>query len=183
MRRVELEATVRNEKAPHVLDEVTRWEHYPHLAPHVRTTTVHERGPADGRSSWELHFRSGLLSWTEREEYDRDALRVTFRQTDGDFEEFTGHWEFAQAGDDVRVRFLARFDFGIPSLEGILDPIAERVVRETVAWAVHGLFPDVGLSVPMEPDTGTATGETAGAAPEPAPEPPTDPAAPFEDTH
>ncbi|WP_327331626.1 SRPBCC family protein [Streptomyces anulatus] len=155
MRHVELNATVRSEKALTVYDSVLRWERYAELAPHVRSTTVHATYPADRcSSSWELHFRSGLLRWTEDDRFDRDRLEIHFEQSDGDFDHFTGAWRIAQDGDDVAVRFEADFDFGIPSLEGILDPIAERVIKETVAWAVTGLFPrtelgdDLDLSAP-----------------------------------
>jgi hypothetical protein len=63
-----------------------------------------------------------------------------------------------QQGTDVSVRFAADFDFGIPSLEGILDPIAERVIKETVAWALVGLFPAVRLSGDVELVTPAAVG-------------------------
>ncbi|MFB7501960.1 SRPBCC family protein [Streptomyces broussonetiae] len=159
MRHVELNAQVPSQLAHHVYDEVVRWEKYPRLAPHVHATTVHATLPEpEGDSSWELHFRSGLLRWREREELDRAALTVRFEQTDGDFDSFTGRWTLRQSGTDVDVHFAADFDFGIPSLEGILDPIAERVIKESVAWALTGLFPgtaligDVNLS-DARPDT------------------------------
>lgn len=141
MRQVELDAIVHGAAAPYVFRQVLKFEHYPSLAPHVRATTVHATLPEPvGSSSWELHFRSGLLRWTERDEFDPAALRIAFTQTDGDFDEFSGHWQFTADGEDTRVSFRCDFDFGIPSLEGILDPIAERVIRETAAWAVTGLM-------------------------------------------
>ncbi|WP_371497189.1 SRPBCC family protein [Kitasatospora sp. NBC_00374] len=141
MRHVELDAVVSSERAEDVYAAVLRWERYPELAPHVRATTVHSTLPEPvGSSSWELHFRSGLLRWTETDTFLPDELTVRFEQTDGDFDSFTGSWRLGQDGADVTVHFEADFDFGIPSLEGILDPIAERVIRETVAWAVTGLF-------------------------------------------
>jgi len=143
VRQVSLEVLVRDERAADVLHAVGRWERYPELAPHVESTTVHATHPDPNcSSSWELHFRSGLLRWTERDEFHIDALEIRFEQTDGDFDSFQGTWRLAQRGPDVAVCFTAEFDFGIPSLEGILDPIAERVIRETVAWAVTGMFPD-----------------------------------------
>lgn len=150
MRHVELEATVRAAGARQVFDAVIHWERYPDLAPHVRTTTVHEAGRDGGSSSWELYFRSGLLRWTEEETFAPDALLIAFRQTEGDFEEFSGQWQLCQRGDDVTVRFDADFSFGIPSLEGILDPIAERIVKETVAWALKGMFESVDLPGQLE---------------------------------
>ncbi|GAA2565071.1 MULTISPECIES: SRPBCC family protein [Streptomyces] len=146
MRHVELRAVVRSQQAPDVFDEIIRWERYPQLAPHVHAAVVHATLPSDDcGSSWELHFRSGLLRWTERDEFSREALTVRFEQTDGDFDSFSGTWVLRQDGDDVDVAFAADFDFGIPSLEGILDPIAERVLKESVAWALTGLFPGTEL--------------------------------------
>ncbi|GLZ42492.1 SRPBCC family protein [Actinokineospora sp. NBRC 105648] len=144
MRHVELEATVLHQRAEVVLAQLVRFDRYPHLAPHVRATEVHQSLPSTtGSSSWELHFRSGLLRWTEAETFDLDTLTVAFTQDDGDFDTFEGAWTFVQDGADTTVRFAADFDFGIPSMEGILDPIAERVIRETVAWAIDGSFPEV----------------------------------------
>lgn len=164
MREVTLEALVRAERAEDVFHAVRRWERYPELAPHVEATTVHATHPEpDCSSSWELHFRSGLLRWTEQDVFLPETLEIRFEQTDGDFDSFHGSWHIAQDGPDVTVRFSAVFDFGIPSLEGILDPIAERVIRETVAWAVTGLFPrtevlgeDPGLGSPSTSVPATA---------------------------
>jgi ribosome-associated toxin RatA of RatAB toxin-antitoxin module len=162
MRRVHLDAVIKATKATDVYDAVFRFERYPELAPHVRSTTVHQAYPAPtGSSGWELHFRSGLLRWTEDERFDREALRMEFEQTDGDFDSFTGTWVLAQDGPDTTLRFEADFDFGIPSLEGILDPIAERVIKETVAWVVVGMFTDVTMAERMELEIAQAT--TTGA--------------------
>ncbi|MGW1955816.1 SRPBCC family protein [Streptomyces sp. NPDC001920] len=141
MRCVELRAVLHGEDALAALDRIGAWERYPELAPHVNATQVHAAPPAPVcSSSWELHFRSGLLTWSEQEEFRRDQLRIRFTQTHGDFDSFCGDWELRQTGDDVEVLFRAEFDFGIPSMEGILDPIAERVLKESVAWALTGLF-------------------------------------------
>lgn len=163
MRHVELDAVVRSEKVGHVFENIVKWEKYPQLAPHVQAATAHVAYPADeGSSSWELHFRSGLLRWTEEERFFPERGEIHFDQTDGDFDSFAGQWHITQSGDDVLVRFDADFDFGIPSLEGILDPIAERVIKETVAWAITGLFArteirgDVPVGTPEAAVTGGA---------------------------
>ncbi|WJK37399.1 SRPBCC family protein [Solwaraspora sp. WMMA2065] len=153
MREVELSAFIPRVSPETVFDGVVRFERYPELAPHVESTVVHQTLPElTGSSSWELHFRSGLLRWTEEECFRRDELIVDFAQTDGDFDVFNGRWTFDHVADGCQLQFSAEFDFGIPSLEGILDPIAERVIRETVAWVVVGMFDEVrlggGLEVP-----------------------------------
>lgn len=159
MRRVELDAVVAATAAETVFENVVRFERYPDLAPHVQSATVGRSLPEPtGNSSWELHFRSGLLRWNETERFDRAALRVEFEQDHGDFDSFRGVWAITQQGPDTAVRFEAEFDFGIPSLEGILDPIAERVIRETVAWALTGLFERVDFAgtVELVPAAGTS---------------------------
>jgi ribosome-associated toxin RatA of RatAB toxin-antitoxin module len=151
VRRVELQAVIRAVPAVVVFDRILRFDRYPDLAPHVQSTTVHATVPEPvGRSSWELHFRSGLLRWTEEEHFRRDLLRLEFSQVSGDFDEFGGCWALTADGADTRLHFCADFDFGIPSLEGILDPIAERVIKETVAWVVVGMFDEVHLEEHFE---------------------------------
>ncbi|GAA0445869.1 type II toxin-antitoxin system RatA family toxin [Streptomyces olivaceiscleroticus] len=148
MRHVTVEALVPDVPAETVFDAVLHFERYPELTPHVRAAAVHEGPPApEGSSSWELYFRSGLLRWTERETYDRERLHIAFRQTDGDFDELSGTWLLRQDGPDCALRFDADFSFGIPSMAGILDPIAARVIEETVAWAVNGMFAGVRLGM------------------------------------
>jgi ribosome-associated toxin RatA of RatAB toxin-antitoxin module len=130
---------------------VVQFRRYPELSPHVESTEVHQTRPEPtGSSSWVLLFRSGLLQWSEDERFLKDQLRIEFEQTDGDFDTFAGFWTLAQDGEDCVLHFECDFDFGIQSLEGILDPIAERVIKETVAWAVVGLHDKVRLADDLE---------------------------------
>ncbi|QDQ09664.1 type II toxin-antitoxin system RatA family toxin [Streptomyces spectabilis] len=124
-----------------VYDRVREFARYPDLAPVVRSVTVHDIDDVEETSDWEVYFRNGILRWTESDRFDRQALTITFAQLDGDFESFTGTWRITASGNEARVGFRAEFDFGIPSLAGILDPVAERVMRETIARVVLGLFP------------------------------------------
>jgi ribosome-associated toxin RatA of RatAB toxin-antitoxin module len=153
MRRVTVDALIEDVSALQAYDQVLRFDRYADLAPHVQSTVVHRTRPEPtGSSSWELHFRSGLLSWTEHERFLVDDLTIEFEQEHGDFDEFAGRWTLTQAGADTALHFEVDFDFGIPSLEGILDPIAERVIKETVAWSVVGLFDVVHLTGEDAPD-------------------------------
>ncbi|GAA2472130.1 type II toxin-antitoxin system RatA family toxin [Streptomyces mauvecolor] len=113
---------------------------YPELAPVVRSVTVHEVGEGEERSDWEVYFRNGILRWTETDRFDEAKLRISFRQLEGDFAEFTGTWSVTPDGEGCLVDFAAEFDFGIPSLAGILDPVAARVLKETIGVVVTSLF-------------------------------------------
>ncbi|HEX4721324.1 MAG TPA: SRPBCC family protein [Pseudonocardiaceae bacterium] len=151
MRKVILDAVIFDEDAGTVFENVVRFSRYPELSPHVQSTEVTETRPSPtGASSWELLFRSGLLSWSETERFLKDQLRIEFTQTEGDFDSFDGFWTLVQDGADTALHFECDFDFGIESLQGILDPIAERVIKETVAWAVVGLHDSVRLGGDLE---------------------------------
>ncbi|MEU8789547.1 SRPBCC family protein [Streptomyces sp. NPDC048643] len=126
-------------------DRVKDFASYPELSPVVRSVTVTRAagsagGAAEEHSDWEVYFRNGILRWSETDTIDRAGLTIAFTQTDGDFAEFTGTWQVRADGEDSLIDFFTEFDFGIPSLAGILDPVAERVFRETIGLVVTSLF-------------------------------------------
>lgn len=122
-------------------DRVRDFARYPELVDVVRAVTVHEVSDTEETSDWEVYFRNGILRWTETDQFDRDGLTIAFSQLDGDFAEFAGTWRITAHDGGCQVAFDTEFDFGIPSLAGILDPVAERVFKETIARVVKGLFP------------------------------------------
>ncbi|UMP06846.1 SRPBCC family protein [Amycolatopsis sp. EV170708-02-1] len=92
------------------------------------------------RPRW-LDFRTGTLRWNEEIRSYPEDREIRFALTDGDFASFAGRWAFRDAGDGVAVRFEVGFDFGIPSMESILDPIAETAITATISRAVLGMAP------------------------------------------
>ncbi|MFG1883838.1 type II toxin-antitoxin system RatA family toxin [Micromonospora sp. NPDC049102] len=144
MRRVEIQAFLPGGDGSTVFDQLVDFERYPQLVDVVQAVTV--QTPAGERrvvSSWEVLFRNGILAWTEADELDRDRLSIEFDQIDGDFDEFSGAWTLRQDPDGVAMTFVASFDFGVPSLASIIDPVAERVLTETIHHVLRGLFPAV----------------------------------------
>ncbi|MBO3747436.1 SRPBCC family protein [Streptosporangiaceae bacterium NEAU-GS5] len=141
MRSVMLRAKVPGPDPGMCFDRISDFARYPELVDVVRSVAVHPPA-ADGleHSDWEVYFRNGILRWSEADRKDGSTHRITFEQTDGDFDSFHGSWSVAPAGGACAVTFETEFDFGIPSLAGILDPIAERVFKETIARVLTGLF-------------------------------------------
>jgi ribosome-associated toxin RatA of RatAB toxin-antitoxin module len=144
MRRVEIQALIPNAVAGQVFDTLADFERYPALVEVVRSVSVGRR-ESDGQllSTWEVYFRNGVLTWTEADWLRRDELRMDFEQTQGDFDEMSGSWVIEQRGDAVGVAFVSDFDFGIPSLASIIDPVAVRVLTETIQLILVRLFETV----------------------------------------
>lgn len=135
MRSVALTVRVAARDARAALARIAEFGRYPELAADVRHVTVR----ADG-TDWVVNFRRGPMRWTETETVDPERLRIDFAQTEGDFAAFAGSWRLAPGTGGCTVRFECAYDFGIESLAGIMDPIAERVIKRVVCEVLAALF-------------------------------------------
>lgn len=146
MRSVLITAVVPDTDLGTAFDTIADFARYPALVPDVvRSVTVEPSLPGEPIiSAWEVFFRNGILSWTEADHLHPETATIDFEQTYGDFEEFSGGWQLTPVVVDgapaVRVVFTADFDFGVPSLASIVDPVAERVLVETITEILRGLF-------------------------------------------
>lgn len=124
-----------------VFDTLADFERYPKLVDTVEQVDVLPPEP-DGSvpSNWVVHFRSGLLRWSESDTFDRARGEIRFRQLDGDFDVFEGGWSVLETSAGVEVVFRAQFDFGVPSLASIVDPVAGRVLLENLEMITRSLF-------------------------------------------
>lgn len=114
---------------------------YPDLTDAVEEVVVH---PADTDGSmvseWLVHFRKGLLKWTERDVFIPDNMMIKFTQIFGDFDFFEGEWRIEEREDGSEVYFDASFDMGIPTLAELLDPVAEASLRDNILRILDGLY-------------------------------------------
>lgn len=83
------------------------------------------------------------MRWHETETVTPAELRIDFAQTEGDFAEFSGSWQLTPVIGGARVVFDVSWDFGIESMAGIMDPIAERVIKRVVCDVLSGLFGEI----------------------------------------
>ncbi|MFF8725770.1 type II toxin-antitoxin system RatA family toxin [Streptomyces sp. NPDC015171] len=144
MRSLELTLRSTGIDADAAYRRITEFERYAEFVDEVRSVVVHpgdENGPL--ASDWDIFFRNGPLRWSEIDYFQRDARRIVFEQTDGDFELFRGSWQVEPVADGCEVIFEVTFDFGIPSLAGVLEPIATKVLKEAIATIVGSLLGNV----------------------------------------
>ncbi|TWP50896.1 cyclase [Lentzea tibetensis] len=141
MHATEFSAIVTGRSTDEVFDTVADFARYPDLVDAVVSVEVlppQEDGAIP--SHWEVLFRKGVLRWSEEDLLDRENGVITFTQTDGDFDVFEGGWEITAAPEGVALTFRAKFDFGVPSMASIIDPVAGRVLLENLGLIVRGLF-------------------------------------------
>jgi ribosome-associated toxin RatA of RatAB toxin-antitoxin module len=143
MQTVTIESVVSGWRPADVYERLKDTDAYLRSAPQqvkaVTSEPVDE--PDQVITHWEIYFRNGLLRWSERDFHDDANTTLRFQQIDGDFDLFEGDWVISQAdGDQALLVFTATFDFGVPSLESIIDPVAVRVLRQAMSAIISKLF-------------------------------------------
>lgn len=140
MKQVEILAQIGDYRAADVYSVISDFQRYPHHSKAVRAVNILEANADFAISAWEVNFRQGILQWTEEDRFDRDNNMIHFNQLEGDADHFSGHWRVIQQGQLCQVQFLALFDMGIPTMSDIIEPIAERALRENIQSIIEGLF-------------------------------------------
>jgi ribosome-associated toxin RatA of RatAB toxin-antitoxin module len=131
-------------------EAIARFEEYPKYVEEISSIKVWREDsvstlPDTTYSDWEVIFRSGPLRWTEVDYHKPDERQIAFEQHTGDFEEFRGCWQVIATEFGSQVSFEVTFDFGIPSLAGVLEPIAERVLKESILKIMSRTLSDVNV--------------------------------------
>lgn len=141
MRSLELKLRSFAADADSAYRRITDFEKYPEFVDEVRSVVVHGNSAEEPlHSEWDILFRNGPLRWSEVDYFQPDLRRIVFEQTTGDFEVFRGSWRVVPIPGGCEVCFEATFDFGIPSLAGVLEPIATKVLKEAIATIVYRLL-------------------------------------------
>jgi ribosome-associated toxin RatA of RatAB toxin-antitoxin module len=122
-------------------DVINDVESYSRLMNHVKSVTVKERGPNYRLAEWQIDLKGCVMRWVEREEIYPDRYRIEYRAVKGDLAEFDGYWQLEPLTNDTcRAVHSVRFEIGIPMLSQILNPVAERAIRENT----HNMLVSLG---------------------------------------
>jgi coenzyme Q-binding protein COQ10 len=114
-----------------IWDVVNNVESYPRLMNHVRSLEVLERGPNYRLTAWAVDLMGCAMRWVEREDIDPERYRIEYRQVQGDLAVFEGYWQLERLTDtSSRTVLSVHFDIGIPMLSDMLNPVAEKTIRD-----------------------------------------------------
>lgn len=122
-------------------DLIRDFARYPELTDAVEEVVV-SPPDADGSvvSQWLVHFRKGMLKWTERDVFEPGRRIVRFVQLSGDFDVFEGQWKVEERDGGSEICLDVCFDLGIPTLADLLDPVAEASFRANILRILGGMF-------------------------------------------
>ena len=127
-----------------VWETVTAIEAYPGSMDSVRSVRIVERtGENERRSAWSVTLKGAILEWEELETLDPVAHVLSFHQLSGDMERFEGAWALEAAdAESTNVRLEVSFEIGIPLLAEMLNPVAQRSLRENCTDMLRGIESD-----------------------------------------
>lgn len=98
----------------------------------VRSVTVLEEGPDYSVSEWDVVLQGKGFKWTERDTYDEERKAIRFEQVKGDLAKLSGECLFEEGTEGVAASMWVDFDFGVPMLAAILNPIATAALRKNL---------------------------------------------------
>ena len=110
----------------------TRMEDFARFMPDVRSVTVLERHDWGTLTSWDTTLRGRPFRWVERDVMDPDKHAIHYEQTQGDLAVFRGDWQITAVPEGCRVELTCEFEFGMPMLAALLNPVAAMVVRSNL---------------------------------------------------
>ena len=103
---------------------------YPNFMKDLVSVEILERGENYTISHWVTNADGRRIVWTERDTFYPEDLKITYAQTEGDLKKMEGAWTIVEQADGCEVTLAVDFEFGIPMIAGLLNPILKKKVRE-----------------------------------------------------
>lgn len=141
-RRVTVRGLVRNESPRTLTELLANFDEYPSYTSTVVSADTEDAGNGHKRTHWAIKFQDGILKWVQDEWVDETDGRITFKSVNGDFKSLEGSWSATQVGDDSEVVFDVTFVSGLGTLSEVVDPIAERILREDFEVIMRAVIGD-----------------------------------------
>lgn len=105
-------------------------EKYPDFMADLLSVEVLERGANTTLTKWVSNVDGRTIRWTELDTFDDENMHITYRQTEGDLKKFEGDWVLTPVEGGTEIKLTVDFEFGIPMIAGLLNPILKKKVRD-----------------------------------------------------
>ena len=104
-------------------------EKYPTFMADLKSVEVIERGENTTVSRWVSNVDGRIIRWTERDTFDDANMHISYEQIEGDLKRFAGEWILTPISEGTEIKLTVDFEFGIPMIAGLLNPILKKKVR------------------------------------------------------
>ena len=104
-------------------------EKYPEFMADLVSVDVLERHETFTVTKWVSNVDGRIIKWTERDDFDDERRHIAYRQLEGDLKRFEGEWVLTPTGAETEIKLTVDFEFGIPMIAGLLNPILKKKVK------------------------------------------------------
>jgi ribosome-associated toxin RatA of RatAB toxin-antitoxin module len=103
---------------------------YPEFMADLESVVVIERSADTTVTKWVSNVDGRIIRWTERDVFDDANCHIAYKQIAGDLKKFEGEWILTPvAGGATEIKLTVDFEFGIPMIAGLLNPILKKKVK------------------------------------------------------
>ena len=100
--------------------------------PDVEAVHLLEKGEQYSITEWITRLQGRTIRWREREDYDAVNNRIYYKQLEGDLKSMSGEWIFEETDSGTKLTMTMDFEFGLPMLEPVLNPVAVIALRKNL---------------------------------------------------
>jgi coenzyme Q-binding protein COQ10 len=105
-------------------------EKYPGFMKDLLSVEILERTGHNTVSKWVSNVDGRVIKWTELDTFDDENMHIAYRQIEGDLKKFEGEWILTPLIEGTEIKLTVDFEFGIPMIAGLLNPILKKKVRD-----------------------------------------------------
>jgi ribosome-associated toxin RatA of RatAB toxin-antitoxin module len=90
-------------------------------------------------TAWETSLVGRKIKWVEKDIFDDIRQHISYHQVSGDLQKFEGEWILSEVEEGTKVTLTVDFEFGIPMVAGLLNPIAKLMIKENSGNMLNAL--------------------------------------------
>lgn len=114
-------------------------EKYPEFMTDLVSVEVLERDGNTTISKWVSNVDGRVIKWTELDTFDDENMHISYKQMEGDLKKFEGEWILTPLSEGTEIKLTVDFEFGIPMISGLLNPILKKKVRDNSMNMLKGI--------------------------------------------
>ena len=114
-------------------------EKYPEFMTDLVSVEVLEREGNTTISKWVSNVDGRVIKWTELDTFDDENMHISYKQMEGDLKKFEGEWILTPLSEGTEIKLTVDFEFGIPMISGLLNPILKKKVRDNSMNMLKGI--------------------------------------------
>ncbi len=107
-------------------------ERFPEFMADVQAVEILEQTPERQISRWVgvvKEFKR-TIEWTEEDFWDDENRTCRFQQTEGDFSEYSGTWDFNQAEAGTEVMLVVSYEYDIPLIGSLIKGLLLKKMQQ-----------------------------------------------------